>query len=81
MFAESITRLVMLSDDVSEAAVRGVMRMARAGMAAPLIGLPDMRFARLSWPSGQPAAGSARKVADRLAIERGENEGMALRPA
>jgi hypothetical protein len=80
MLAESITRLVMLSDNVSEADVRGVMTMARAGRAPPLIGMPDTRLARLSWLPDQPAAGSARKVADRQAIECGENEGMAPLP-
>ena len=85
MLSESIIRLVMLSDDVSEHKVRGVVAMARAHKEGPFIGIaPELR-ARVSWPAFRMGSRLAteldRAAADRQAVERGENEGMALSPA
>lgn len=71
----------MLSDAVSEADLRSIMTTARARMTVPSLGVLEKRLARRAWPPRQSAAGAGRKQLDRLAIERGENEGMALLPA
>lgn len=72
----------MLSDAVSEADLRSIMTTARARMTVPSLGALERRLARRVWPPRQPAAGAGgRKPLDRLAVERGENEGMALSPA
>lgn len=81
LFSDSITRLVMLSDAVSEADLRGIMTKARARSTVSSLVALERRLARQAWPPRQPAAGPGRKRLDRLAVERGENEGMALRPA
>ena len=85
ILADPIVRLVMLSDGVSEAEVRGVVKAARRQTAFQLGCVDDTKRARLPSQSRLPpthaATIRARETADRQAVDRGENEGMALRPA
>lgn len=81
LLSDSVTRLVMLSDAVSKANLRGIMTKARARSTVLSLGAIERRLARQAWPPRQTTAGSGRKPLDCVAVERGENEGMALRPA
>jgi hypothetical protein len=81
LLSDPVTRLVMSSDAVSEADLRGIMTKARAHTTVSSLDAPERRLARRAWPTRRLAAGSGREFSDSLAVERGENEGIALGPA